>query len=76
VKVLCFNYGFVFNCRYLFFVDWEMTGQSHHTVIKRSELDGSNLRVIVNRHHAGLATDLAIDYQGKPWGEGLLVQCV
>jgi len=50
--------------RFLFFVDWEMTGQGHSTVIKRSELDGSNLRELVGQHHAGQAIDLAIDYQG------------
>ena len=53
-----------FGGRYLFFVDWEMTNQGHRTVIKRSELDGSDLKVIVDRHHAGQAIDLAVDYQG------------
>ena len=38
--------------------------QVYSTVIKRSELDGSDLKKIVDRRRAGQAIDLAIDYQG------------
>ena len=52
-------------CRYLLFVDWQIRGGSDYTaVIKRAEMDGSNLRTIVESEEAGLPGDIAIDYQG------------
>lgn len=51
--------------RYLFFVDWQRgVGNDYTAVIKRSEMDGSNLVTIVTSKDAGLPQDIAIDYQG------------
>ena len=53
--------------RYLVFIDWQKgseNGSPASTVIKRCEMDGSDLRTIVNSSNAGSASDLVIDYQG------------
>lgn len=53
--------------RYLFFIDWQKgSGSSSSTsaVIKRAELDGSDLKTIVHSDDAGTPRDLVVDYQG------------
>ena len=53
---------------YLLFADWQKgsgTGSPTSAVIKRAELDGSDLTTIVNSDEADNPRDLVIDYQDE-----------
>lgn len=68
------NSSFIPLHRYLFFVDWQTRGEGVvTTVIKRSEMDGSNVKTIVETELAGYPRDIVIDYQGLLHDHSLLL---